>query len=218
MLYESAYFSLIIQLITGVIDVWGLNIKVPEDKKIFRDLLKVELGVQTVEFIFYSWMVYNFDKIKNITPYRYLDWIVTTPTMLVTLMAYLDEGKKNNLSDFLVKNKDFTIKIVTLNLLMLILGLLGELNKINYQNAIILGFIPFLYYFKLIYDEYIYKNISKDKIRLFWFFFIIWSLYGIAALLPYNEKNTAYNILDLLSKNLFGVFLVYILWTNRIKE
>lgn len=218
MLYESAYFSLIIQLITGIIDVWGLNIKIPEDKKIFRDLLKVELGVQTVEFIFYSWMVYNFDKIQNITPYRYLDWIVTTPTMLVTLMAYLDEGNKDNLLDFIKKNKDFTIKIVTLNLLMLILGLLGELNKINYQNAIILGFIPFIYYFKLIYDQYIHKNISKDKLKLFYFFFIVWSLYGIAALLPYEEKNTAYNILDLFSKNLFGIFLVYVLWRNRIKE
>ena len=32
----------------------------------------------------------------------------------------------------------------------------------------------------------------------------------------YQEKNTAYNILDLLSKNTFGIFLVYVLWKNRI--
>ena len=33
MLYESAYFSLIIQFLTGVIDAWGLKIKVPKEKK-----------------------------------------------------------------------------------------------------------------------------------------------------------------------------------------
>ena len=73
MLQYSGYISLGLQFITGVIDIWGLNIKVPEDKNIFRDLLKVELGVQTVEFVFYVWMVKNFDKINNITPYRYID-------------------------------------------------------------------------------------------------------------------------------------------------
>jgi bacteriorhodopsin len=217
MLYESAYFSLFIQLLTGIIDVWGLNIKIPEDKNIFRDLLKVELGVQTVEFAFYSWMVYNFDKIENITPYRYLDWMVTTPTMLLTLMAFLDENKKNNLYEYIDDNKPFITKVVVLNLIMLIFGLMGELNYINYNTGIIIGFIPFIYYFKLIYEKYINNQISSDKLKLYWFFFIIWALYGVVAFLPYEQKNTAYNILDLLSKNLFGIFLVYILWTNRIK-
>jgi len=98
MLQQSGYISLIIQFITGLIDIWGLHIKVPEDKNIFRDLLKVELGVQTVEFIFYAWMVKNFDKIDNITPYRYIDWSFTTSPMLITLMAYLDNTKKTSLT------------------------------------------------------------------------------------------------------------------------
>lgn len=217
MLYESAYASLVIQFLTGAIDVWGLNIKVPKDKEIFRDLLKVELGVQSVEFIFYSWMIYNFDKIENITPYRYLDWLITTPVMLVTLTAYLDNESYDNLSNYVENNKEFVVKIIVLNLIMLLIGLMGELNKINYNTAIILGFIPFIYYFKLIYDKYMTRQLSSDKVKLFWFFAIVWTLYGIVALLPYEPKNTAYNILDLVSKNLFGVFLVYVLWTNRIE-
>jgi bacteriorhodopsin len=216
MLKESGYISLIIQFITGLIDIWGLNIKVPEDKNIFRDLLKVELSVQTVEFVFYSWMVTNFNKIDNITPYRYIDWSFTTSPMLITLMAYLDESKKTNLYDFIVDNSTFIIQIVVLNLLMLLFGFIGELNYINYNTGLILGFIPFIYYFKLIYDKYIFKGISQDKLILFWYFFIIWSLYGTVAFLPYNKKNTAYNILDLFAKNSFGLFLVYILWKNRI--
>jgi bacteriorhodopsin len=52
---------------------------------------------------------------------------------------------------------------------------------------------------------------------MYWFFVFTWSLYGVAALLPYDTKNSMYNILDLFAKNFLGVFLVYILWTNRIE-
>ncbi len=87
MLYESAYLSLIIQFIIGIINIYGLNIDVPPEKIIFKDILKLEFGVQIIEFIFYCWMIINFELIKNITPYRYVDWIITTPTMLITLLA-----------------------------------------------------------------------------------------------------------------------------------
>lgn len=218
MLYESAYFSIIVQVITGIIDVVGLNIPIPNNKQIFKDLLKVELSVQVVEFIFYVWMVRNLTKINNITQYRYFDWLVTTPTMLITLMAYLDTNYNKNLLDFVKKNKDFIINIVILNILMLSFGLAAERNIIDYKTGIYLGFIPFVYYFKLIYDKFINENSTKDQKFLYWFFFIVWSLYGIAALLPYEEKNTSYNILDLLAKNAFGIFLVFLLYNYRIKD
>lgn len=216
MLQQSGYISLIIQFITGLVDIWGLHIKVPEDKNIFRDLLKVELGVQIIEFIFYAWMIKNFDKIDSITPYRYIDWSFTTSPMLITLIAYLDNTKKTSLINFIVDNNAFIIQIVVLNLLMLLFGFIGELNYINYNTALILGFLPFIYYFKLIYDKYIIDGVSQDKLILFLYFFVIWTLYGVVAFLPYEQKNTAYNMLDLLAKNSFGVFLVYILWQNRI--
>ena len=217
MLYESAYISIIIQIIVGIIDFFGLQINIPKDKELFKDLLKVELGVQTVEFIFYLWMIYNLNRIKNITPYRYFDWLITTPIMLITLSAYLDDKNYKNLKEYIYENKEYVIKIVGLNMLMLILGLIGELNPNYYNTFITLGFIPFIIYFRMIYTKYITKNISKDKIGLFLFFTIVWTLYGIVAFLPYELKNTSYNILDLFAKNLFGLFLVYILWTYRIK-
>jgi bacteriorhodopsin len=40
-------------------------------------------------------------------------------------------------------------------------------------------------------------------------------MYGIAALLPYNLKNSIYNILDLFAKNFFGLFLTYIIITKK---
>ena len=41
MLYESAYLSLIIQFIIGIINIYGVNIDIPSDKIIFKDILKL---------------------------------------------------------------------------------------------------------------------------------------------------------------------------------
>jgi bacteriorhodopsin len=215
MLYESAYVSLIIQFIVGLINIYGLNIDISDNKKIIKDILKLELGVQIIEFIFYIWMIINLKLIKNITPYRYLDWIITTPTMLITLISYLNNKDNCSLNEFLCQNKLFVSKIVTLNIIMMLFGLAGELNYMDYNKAIIIGFIPFIYYFKLIYDKYLITNIDSNKTKLYWGFFIIWTIYGGVAFLPYEQKNTAYNILDLFSKNLFSVFLVIIILNSK---
>jgi bacteriorhodopsin len=211
MLYESAYFSLIIQFIVGIVNIYGLNIDIPNDKIIFKDILKIEFVVQIIEFIFYSWMIINLKSIENITPYRYLDWIITTPTMLLTLIIFLSNKDNTNLKEYMNKNKFFIIKLFILNLIMILFGLAGELNYIDYSTAIVIGFIPFIYYFKMIYDKYLINNEDINKIRIYWFFLIIWAIYGIAAFLPYDQKNIAYNILDLFSKNLFSVYLVLVI-------
>jgi len=216
MLHITAYSSLFIQFATGIIDLFALWIDVPSDKIIFKDLLTVELTVQLIEFIFYAWMVYHLSTIKNITPYRYADWFVTTPAMLITFIAYLDTKQYTGLFDFISKNGSIIYQIVILNLFMLLFGLFAELKYIPYLLGIVLGFIPFIYYFKKIYDTYIRPDTSKDRIYLFWFFLISWSIYGIAACMPYFAKNTLYNILDVVSKNGFGLFLAYILWSHRI--
>ena len=219
MIYYTAYLSLLIQLLVGIIDFFGLQIKVPEEKSLFRELLMMELSVQIVEMIFYVWLVLNFANIPNITANRYYDWIFTTPVMLITLMAFLDKDKYTGIIDYIKKNKSDIIKVIGANIFMLMFGLMGELDYIEYKNAIILGFVPFIYYYNLIYQKYIKdKDPTIERKSLFWFFFIIWSLYGVAAFMPYEIKNISYNILDLFAKNLTGLFLVYILWTFRIKE
>jgi bacteriorhodopsin len=218
MIYQTAYLSLLIQLVVGIIDFLALQIKIPENKKLFKDLLKMELGVQIIEMIFYVWMVFNFSNIANITPKRYYDWIITTPTMLITLMAFLDKEHYLGIMDYITKNKYDLIKVLSANMMMLLFGLMGELGYIQYQLAIVLGFIPFLYYYNEIYNKYIKdKELSVPKKGLFWFFFVVWSLYGISAFMPYISKNTMYNILDLFAKNATGLFLAYFIWKLQIK-
>jgi hypothetical protein len=70
MLVTSTIISIIIQILTAGIDVWGLTIPLPDNYSIYHDLLKIELGVQTVELIFYIWLATKIKSLSNITIYR----------------------------------------------------------------------------------------------------------------------------------------------------
>ncbi len=210
-IYNTGVLSLIIQFITGVIDYYVLNLTTPPELNLLTDLLLVEFIVQIVEGSFYIWMVANFSKIKNITPYRYFDWLITTPTMLTTFSVFLIYMKDNekegtrSMHEIIKENWKVLLPIVLLNWLMLLFGYLGEMNVIPIITANILGFIPFLIYFGMIYN-YLAKDFLLGR-KLFAVFFGLWLLYGVAAFLPYDIKNSSFNILDLFAKNFFGIFI-----------
>ena len=215
--YITLVISIIVQIITGIIEVGAFFVKVPTIYTIIRQLLLIELVVQLLEGSFYVWLAYNFTKVLNVTPKRYIDWVITTPTMLITLMTYLiylnktAENTTNKLEFFTLfkENSNIFIPVVLLNWLMLLFGYLGEMKIIPVLLGVFLGFIPFLIYYYIIYVNYVTENTSGYL--LFWYFFCFWSLYGLAAVLPYYVKNSFYNILDLFAKNFFGIFLSYII-------
>jgi len=219
--YITLVISIIIQIITGIIEIGAFFVKVPVIYSLIRQLLIIELVVQFFEGMFYFWLAYNFTKVLNVTPKRYIDWVITTPTMLITLMMYLIylnkkvENKTNELDFFtlLKDNLNIVIPVVILNWLMLLFGYLGEMRIIPILLGVFLGFIPFLIYYYIIYVNYVTQNVPNNL--LFWYFFFFWSLYGFAAVLPYYVKNSFYNILDLFAKNFFGIFLSYIIFFEK---
>jgi bacteriorhodopsin len=220
-IYYTGIFSLIVQLVTGIIDFYVLRLPIPPTFTLLRELLTMELIVQVIEFSFYIWMVLNFNTIKNITPFRYYDWIITTPTMLITFMFYLkflSNQEQNIQSDSLLtelKNKwEVVFNVIFLNCSMLYAGYLGEQKVFSYLTTTLVGFVPFLFMFYIIYKNFAIQSSQGQKI--FWYFSGIWAIYGIAALLPYKIKNSMYNILDLFAKNFFGLFLAYVLYNVHL--
>jgi hypothetical protein len=219
--YITLIISIIVQIITGIIEISAYFVKVPPIYSLIRQLLIIELIVQVIEGMFYFWLAYNFTQVLNVTPKRYLDWIITTPTMLITLMLYLIylnkqiENNTNELELFalLKENSNIFIPVIILNWLMLLFGYLGEMKIIPVLLGIFLGFIPFFIYYYIIYVNYVTENTSGYL--LFWYFCFFWSLYGFVAVLPYYVKNSFYNILDLFSKNFFGIFLSYIIFSGN---
>jgi len=215
MIYASGIISLFFQFLVGIIDY--IAIKLPSKDEFLKDLLKVEIFVQGIEFIFYAWLFYQGSSTTlNITPYRYLDWSITTPSMLITLSAFLSHNgnTSSRLIDFLSKNKGSVIKIVLLNAAMLLCGFMGEIGYLNPYISAALGFIPFVLNFKYIKDTFLPED--KQKNYLFYWFVFFWSLYGVFAITKYKIKNTGYNILDIFAKNFFGVFLAYTLTVQDV--
>jgi hypothetical protein len=221
--YITLVISIVVQIVTGIIEIGAFFVKVPPIYTIIRQLLIIELVVQFIEASFYFWLAYNFTKVVNVTPKRYIDWVITTPTMLITLIIYLIylnkkiENKTSELDFFtlLKDNSTIIIPVLLLNWLMLLFGYLGEMKIIPVLLGVFLGFIPFLVYYYIIYINYVTQGLSEKGYLLFWYFFCFWSLYGVVAVLPYYIKNSFYNILDLFAKNFFGIFLSYIIFSGN---
>ena len=230
-LHSSLWFSIVVQVITGIIELLALFVKTAPGMSLIKQLLGLEVAVQAVEGAFYVWLYNNIHTVKNITPKRYADWALTTPTMLVTLIAYLiylnastnmnNEQKSLSLLQILRENAVPIAQIVGLNWLMLLFGYLGEVGVIPLVAGVALGFAPFIAYFYIIYDRFIANANNPDNpdntntsVKIYAYFLVFWSLYGIVAVLPYALKNTIYNVLDLFSKNFFGIFLSYLIVAN----
>jgi hypothetical protein len=223
----TIYASLLVQVIALVFNLSLLTYHLPEERtpdfRILLDLLVGGLLVQIIEGIFYVWLVYRYQAIKDITVYRYYDWFITTPTMLIIFVIFLcvinsremvTENTGSTTLSIIYGERYILTSILLLNVAMLLLGYIAERKLIWAPLAIIAGFIPFLIYFAIIYYQY---AIYTEKGRtLFWFLVTIWGLYGVSAFLPYLFKNIGYNMLDLISKNFFELYLGYILYYGVI--
>lgn len=254
--------SLYIQVITTILGLFGLIIKLKAKDNILKEILTLETVVQIVEFLFYFWFSYfynkNVDK-QDIAKYRYYDWVITTPIMLISTIMYfeynnndidnkyntlnlenqdkqdkpdkqdkqdkpdkqdnLDKpdkiyGLNNFISDNNYDNVYNIIYIAIFNFLMLLMGYLSEIKVMDTLVAVIIGFVFFIIVFYRIYARYV-KDDYENK-YIFYFLTFVWALYGVAALFPNNVKNASYNILDIISKNFYGLYIAYIIYTKRI--
>lgn len=218
-IYDTSVISLFIQILTGLFDMYVLSMEFSPSMSFIKNLLWIELFVQIIESFFYFWMVINFSNIKNITKYRYYDWVITTPSMLFTYCMHLyhmnNKHDKRSFYSIAESNAPDLLPILGLNTMMLFIGYLAEIGKLKPLTSAILGFVPFFMFFYLIHQTYA-KHTMVGRMT-FHYFITVWSLYGFASILKYKYKNFAYNILDLFSKNFFGIYLACILlYSNKV--
>lgn len=220
----TIYISLIVQFLTTLLSYDGMYYKLKEKDNVLGDVLKLELIVQIIEATFYIWVIFALKNMKDMTPRRYIDWVITTPTMLLSsiiYMKYKEYQEKNDptiltFKGFLKDNKSVIKKIFILNTLMLLFGYLGETGRLDKTTSIGIGFIFFFWYFKIIYDKFA-KHSGAGK-KLFYFLLTIWGLYGVAATFGTVNKNISYNTLDIIAKNFYGLFIYFVIVKLGKKE
>lgn len=138
--------------------------------------------------IFYFYFYY---KRKIQIGVRYMDWIITTPILLLEL-CILSE----------IQDVKIITIILCINFLTFGIGWIGELKCFPRFYCCFLAFIPFFFTFFLIGKYGEWNNYIT-------FFIIIWTLYGLVYLLKSSiYKNILYNFLDCLSKGLFSLLII----------
>jgi len=247
---STLIISLLCQFIIGLLNIWALQWKVQPQGQWIRYLLIIELGIQIIEFFMYLILTWIFWSYKHqawpISPMtlRYFDWSITTPSMLFTLMAFL--SRIPSLSQFWKRYSQSVIFVWIMNALMLYCGyqserldvhqrrhkrrhrhrhrhnrhfcVLEQRKKLVYQ-----GFIPF--FFMFFWIAYVFQSSLRQSSFhrfLFFWFFVLWTGYGILAFTSFSIRNSGYNLLDVFSKNITSLFLIqhlrqYIVVSPRLR-
>jgi len=175
-----------------------------------RHVLNLETCISVVAGYFYSIFTTKIGEyeIKNapinwqeLTETRYIDWSITTPIMLLALCVVLSSEIQ------LSVHLPIMVVIILLNYSMLYAGYLGETSALDRTTANIAGFLPFIAMFGLIYWKYVIPKYNLANRAMFYFYFVVWSLYGIVYLFDEETKNVMMNVLDLFAKCLIGLGL-----------
>jgi bacteriorhodopsin len=199
-------------------NVWSFLLPLSAGDEILRTTLFIETFVQVVELIFYSWYSAHIIQVAETTFYRYHDWAITTPLMLLSTMMYYEHSNKADeevtLESFWNQHWDKVLVVFGFNAIMLGFGYAYERNVLDIVTSTLMGFVGFAGSFYVIWDSF--ASQSPANYPLFSFMFGVWFLYGIAALLTPTWKNVSYNLLDVVAKNFYGVFLSYIIYQKSI--
>lgn len=212
--------SIWVQLITGALSFQGVLYKLKTEDQVLTDVLKMEIFVQFVELMFYiMYLRYLATTVVGMAAVRYYDWFITTPTMLLTTIVYMKyeeyiEKKGTHAAipvvtfgEFFKHHRSNILKILTANFLMLLCGYMGERGLLDKWTANIVGFVFFAYAFATIHWEYaVHSDVGR---KLYMFLVVVWSMYGVAFLMPDVTKNNTFNALDIVAKNFFGLYLYW---------
>ena len=209
---NSFYITYVFLLTTTVITfIEALRSPIP----IVRHILNVETCISIIASYFYGVFIEEINKaqsqlrsekeisipIEKINNMRYIDWAITTPFMLLALSMVLSYENKT-----VVKIYPYLLTLV-FNFAMLAFGYLGELKLLNRNIASFIGFIFFFLTYGTIWKLFMTgSKVTPQSKFIFWIYLVIWSFYGLFYHTKESTKMFGYNVLDLISKAVVGIF------------
>jgi len=148
--------------------------------------------------------------------YRYVDWLLTVPLLLVELIAVLALAKS--------VQRGLLFKLVPASALMIALGYPGEVSLDTGTRLLwgSLSTIPFLYILYVLYVEVLKSldrqppGVASTLKKLLLLLIATWGVYPIAYLFPvigfdgadaFVLKQAGYTIADILAKAAFGLVI-----------
>lgn len=164
--------------------------------------------------------------------YRYVDWILTVPLLLVEVVAVLALGKE--------VAKSLMTRLVIASSAMILLGYPGEISSSTNTKLLwfVLSMIPFVYILYVLFVE-LTKSLDRQpegvagKVgNLRTLLLVTWLVYPISYLIPvfvtdpsvtqaaslFTYRQVGYTIADVLAKCLFGLVVFSIARTKSAAE
>ena len=148
--------------------------------------------------------------------YRYVDWLLTVPLLLLELVAVLALARQ--------VQTGLLVRLIPAAVLMIALGYPGEISDSNTVRNIfgLLSTVPFLYILYVLFVQ-LSKNLNlqpagvrKTIANLRWLLLASWGVYPIAYLLPLLDftgadawvgKQIGYSVADIVAKALYGLII-----------
>lgn len=201
--YWTAVASLGMQVLLGLITASGYFISVGDDtvRSELNVIVTLEVVSQVIEFLWYAYFTCRHAEIRTWT--RYIDWVLSTPVMILSTVLFFAH-RRDQYELWTPFSTPHVYLCLAFNWLMLLFGFLTEVGKLDRPIGLSIGSLFFVASFTLLASCIAQDSLS---IALFWVMYAVWAGYGLAATLPYTSKNVAYNVLDIVSKNFYGIFL-----------
>ena len=171
----------------------------------FQRCAVVSTIVCTVAAVHYMYMRNIAASGGNVFPVRYSDWFVTVPLMLYEFCTLFGIGWGK------------TAIIMLISVLMLVAGYSGAKNPAGKPanflvGSFLLGVILWLCYGDAMSpDKEQEGEITAADRRIASGFLLVWVLYGFAYFVSQPLQDLSYNILDIISKGVFGLWVVSVL-------
>jgi bacteriorhodopsin len=151
--------------------------------------------------------------------YRYVDWLLTVPLLLVETIAVLALAK--------ALQKKLLLKLVPASIAMIVLGYPGEISNANGPRVVwgLLSTLPFLYIIYVLFRELgeslerqpadVRHTVSMLRLAILG----LWGVYPIAYLFPvfggsffggsggFVLRQVGYSVADILAKAAFGLYI-----------
>jgi bacteriorhodopsin len=192
--YQTALFSLAMQVSLGLFTAVGLFFGNSDG---IEAVFALELASQVVEFCWYVAIICKYRDFPTWS--RYLDWVVTTPVMLISTALFFGHRAGEDIEGGIL------YIMLSFNWVMLSFGFAVEVGAVQKVAGLVFGSAAFVISFIGLASYVDWGDVVSAA--LFWVMACVWSLYGVAASFPYEPKNIAYNLLDIVAKNFYGVFL-----------
>ncbi len=176
-------------------------------------------GTVTLIALYHYWRIFDsFVETKGGVgfneAYRYVDWLLTVPLLLLETVAVLALPASNR--------KSLTSRLVPASALMIILGYPGEIASVDSTKLLwgALSTIPFLYILYVLFVE-LTRSLERQpgevaatigRLRLL--LIATWGVYPISYLMPvfgidgadaFVGRQIGYTVADVLAKCLFGL-------------